>query len=185
MARVLINEYIFLQHRFYELINISNDTGSVNNLYELHSKKFIFMNMLDTNGNVTPKMCLAWKHTTPEYEYDWEERLQYYGENEEYEYIPIIYSPFSGEAFQFDIQTSTDITSKISKLLADYVSKIKPAKTKRIRYSNVKYQAELFKNIQSLTSKIAIIAEWADSISEEDTFNFTQYIQRNYNLFLE
>ena len=56
----------------------------------------------DTKTNI-PVLCLEETTSEPEYDYDWDENLEYIGENVMTTLIPFYYSMFNGKQIGFFI----------------------------------------------------------------------------------
>lgn len=80
-----------------------------------------------------PVLCIVKEHSSENYDYNWDEELEYQGMDTEYSYIPIKYNPYTGEEIKFVFEREYDISMKVDEIIKAYkILEIKHKDRKRI-----------------------------------------------------
>lgn len=119
---ILLDKVIIQNVTFYKLHSIDNFKEELLKYGYTDDMNVCFYNMYndDTKTNI-PVLCLEETTSEPEYDYDWDENLEYIGENVMTTLIPFYYSMFNGKQIGFEIADEIDIDNdEITKLIKEY-----------------------------------------------------------------
>lgn len=119
---ILLDKVIIQNVPFYKLHSIDNFKEELLKYGYTDDMNVCFYNMYndDTKTNI-PVLCLEETTSEPEYDYDWDENLEYIGENVMTTLIPFYYSMFNGKQIGFEIADEIDIDNdEITKLIKEY-----------------------------------------------------------------
>lgn len=113
---------------------------------------------VDKYKNIKPILCLKEEYAEEDWDYNWDEEPEYYGLNKKYNYIPINYSPYTGDKIEFFYNNTIDYSDEIRKIIEEY------QKLDKQRYSYRKSKREYI-----LTSTVAkILKDIPDILYVED-----------------
>lgn len=104
---IKVDRYTCGQHAFFSLHNSENENDLKNMLksYRLSelADRMVFFNAYDDDaGKVWPQLCLELTEAEEIYDYDYDDNLQYNGLEEHICYLPIPFSPVTGERIEFE-----------------------------------------------------------------------------------
>ena len=155
---IKVDQYTCGQHVFFSLHNGENENDLKNMLksYKL-SKLFgriVFFNVYDdATRKIWPQLCLELTDAEEIYDYDYDDNLQYNGLEEHICYLPIPFSPVTGERIEFEIINNYTVDSdRIKEILVE-----RDAVPKRQSNKNLNKIAKLNEEIGKLTKGIADI----------------------------
>lgn len=130
-------------------MNINCDVVTIGKIKLIKKPEKIFLNTdihntlplelcigVDKNKNIKPILCLKEEYAEEDWDYNLDEELEYYWLNKKYNYIPINYSPYTGEKIEFCYKNIFDFSEKIRKIIEEYKELDKQ------RYSNKKYKRQ-------------------------------------------
>lgn len=117
--------------------------------------------VMDNEGKIQPLICFAPESTEEDYDYNYNEELEYRGLNKEYTYFPIKYNPYTGEEFEFIINKIDDISKDIYNLLNKY----NELNNKRDNNKIIKEKHEIINKINSQYKDSIPIVYIDDSIN--------------------
>ena len=124
--------------------------------------KVRFENILDDTV-FTPAICVINTKSEPEYDYDWEENLEFTGNMVQTETIvPIKYNPFTGEKIEFSITKTIDLTKDLEKILTGLENY---NKLKKPKISDTKKYYQMLKNLDELTKNCALVIRKEETIT--------------------
>lgn len=119
---ILLDKVIIQNVPFYKLHSIDNFKEELLKYGYTDDMNVCFYNMYndDTKTNI-PVLCLEETTSELEYDYDWDENLEYIGENVMTTLIPFSFSMFNGKKIKFEIADEIDIDNdEITKLIKEY-----------------------------------------------------------------
>lgn len=119
---ILLDKVIIQNVPFYKLHSIDNFKEELLKYGYTDDMNVCFYNMYndDTKTNI-PVLCLEKTTSEPDFDYDWDEHLEYIGENVMTTLIPFYYSMFNGKQIGFEIADEIDIyNDEITKLIKEY-----------------------------------------------------------------
>ena len=155
---IKVDQYTCGQYAFFSLHNGENENDLKNMLksYKL-SKLFgriVFFNVYDdATRKIWPQLCLELTDAEEIYDYDYDDNLQYNGLEEHICYLPIPFSPVTGERIEFEIINNYTVDSdRIKEILVE-----RDAVPKRQSNKNLNKIAKLNEEIGKLTKGIADI----------------------------
>lgn len=110
---IKVDRYTCGQHAFFSLHNSENENDLKNMLksYKLSklSGRIVFFNAYnDITGKIWPQLCIELTDTEEIYDYDYDDNLQYNGLEEHICYLPIPFSPVTGERIEFSYLNKHD-----------------------------------------------------------------------------
>lgn len=128
---IKVDRYTCGQHAFFSLHNSENENDLKNMLksYKLSklSGRIVFFNAYnDTTGKIWPQLCIELTDAEEIYDYDYDDNLQYNGLEEHICYLPIPFSPVTGERIEFETVSNEE---KLIITVKDEQSKDKNVKT--------------------------------------------------------
>lgn len=168
------------QHAFFSLHNGENENDLKNMLksYKLSklADRIIFFNAYDdAAGKIWPQLCLELTDAEEIYDYDYDDNLQYNGLEEHICYLPIPFSPVTGERIEFETVNNYDIDSdRIKKIIAE-----RDAVPKRWSNKNLNKIAKLNEEISKLTKGIADIIDAECEIVDESSVDCAAMVIEN------
>jgi hypothetical protein len=119
---ILLDKVIIQNVPFYKLHSIDNFKEELLKYGYTDDMNVCFYNMYndDTKTNI-PVLCLEKTTSEPDFDYDWDENLEYIGENVMTTLIPFSFSMFNGKKIKFEIADEIDIDNdEITKLIKEY-----------------------------------------------------------------
>ena len=119
---ILLDKVIIQNVPFYKLHSIDNFKEELLKYGYTDDMNVCFYNMYndDTKTNI-PVLCLEKTTSEPDFDYDWDENLEYIGENVMTTLIPFSFSMFNGKKIKFEIADEIDIDNdEIIKLIKEY-----------------------------------------------------------------
>lgn len=119
---ILLDKVIIQNVPFYKLHSIDNFKEELLKYGYTDDMNVCFYNMYndDTKTNI-PVLCLEKTTSEPDFDYDWDENLEYIGENVMITLIPFSFSMFNGKKIKFEIADEIDIDNdEITKLIKEY-----------------------------------------------------------------
>ena len=122
---IKVDRYTCGQHAFFSLHNGENENDLKNMLksYKLSklSGRIVFFNAYDAAaGKIWPQLCIELTDAEEIYDYDYDDNLQYNGLEEHICYLPIPFSPATGEKIEFETVSNYNIDSdRIKKIIAE------------------------------------------------------------------
>lgn len=170
MSMIKVDQYTCGQHAFFSLHNGENENDLKNMLknYKLSklANRIVFFNVYDdTAGKIWPQLCLELTDAEEIYDYDYDDNLQYSGLEEHICYLPIPFSPVTGERIEFEIVSNCNINSdRIKEILVK-----RDAVPKRRSNKNLNKITKLNEEIGKLTKGIADIIDAECEIIDENS----------------
>lgn len=177
---IKVDRYTCGQHAFFSLHNSENENDLKNMLksYKLSklSGRIVFFNAYNAaTGKIWPQLCLELTDAEEIYDYDYDDNLQYSGLEEHICYLPIPFSPATGEMIEFEIVSNYNINSgRIKKIIAE-----RDAVPKRRSNKNLNKIAKLNEEIDKLTKGIADIIDAECEIIDESSVDRAAMIIEN------
>ena len=174
---IKVDQYTCGQYVFFSLHNGENENDLKNMLksYKLSklSGRIVFFNAYDATGKIWPQLCL--ELTDAEEIYDYDDNLQYNGLEEHICYLPIPFSPVTGEKIEFETVSNYNIDSdRIKEILAE-----RDAVPKRRSNKNLNKITKLNEEIDKLTKGIADIIYAEYEIYDESSVGCAAMIIEN------
>lgn len=177
---IKVYRYTCGQHAFFSLHNSENENDLKNMLksYKLSklSGRIVFFNAYnDTTGKIWPQLCIELTDTEEIYDYDYDDNLQYNGLEEHICYLPIPFSPVTGERIEFETVSNYNIDAdRIKEILAE-----RDAVPKRRSNKNLNKIAKLNEEIDKLTKGIADIMYAECEIYDESSVGCAAMVIEN------
>lgn len=177
---IKVDQYTCGQHAFFSLHNGENENDLKNMLknYKLSklSRRIVFFNVYDAAaGKIWPQLCLELTDAEEIYDYDYDDNLQYNGLEEHICYLPIPFSPVTGEKIEFEIVSNYNMDSdKIKEIIAE-----RDAVPKRRSNKNLNKIAKLNEEIDKLTKGIADIIDAECEIIDESSVSRATMVIEN------
>lgn len=174
---IKVDQYTCGQYVFFSLHNGENENDLKNMLksYKLSklSGLIVFFNAYDATGKIWPQLCL--ELTDAEEIYDYDDNLQYNGLEEHICYLPIPFSPATGEKIEFETVSNYNIDSARIKEILDE----RDAVPKRRSNKNRNKIAKLNEEIGKLTKGIADIMYAECEIYDESSVDCAAMVIEN------
>lgn len=153
---IKVDQYTCGQYVFFSLHNGKNENDLKNMLksYKLSklANRIVFFNAYDAaTGKIWPQLCLELTDAEEIYDYDYDDNLQYNGLEEHICYLPIPFSPVTGERIEFEAVSNYNMDSARIKEILDE----RDAVPKRRSNKNRNKIAKLNEEIGKLTKGIA------------------------------
>lgn len=180
MQMIKVDRYTCGQHAFFSLHNSENENDLKNMLksYKLSklSGRIVFFNAYnDITGKIWPQLCIELTDTEEIYDYDYDDNLQYNGLEEHICYLPIPFSPVTGERIEFETVSNYNIDAdRIKEILAE-----RDAVPKRRSNKNRNKIAKLNEEICKLTKGIADIMYAECEIYDESSVGCAAMVIEN------
>lgn len=180
MQMIKVDRYTCGQHAFFSLHNSENENDLKNMLksYKLSklSGRIVFFNAYnDTTGKIWPQLCIELTDAEEIYDYDYDDNLQYNGLEEHICYLPIPFSPVTGERIEFETVSNYNIDAdRIKEILAE-----RDAVPKRRSNKNRNKIAKLNEEICKLTKGIADIMYAECEIYDESSVGCAAMVIEN------
>lgn len=176
---IKVDQYTCGQHAFFSLHNGENENDLKNMLksYKLSklSGRIVFFNAYDATGKIWPQLCLELTDAEEIYDYDYDDNLQYSGLEEYICYLPIPFSPVTGERIEFETVNNYNMDSdRIKKIIAE-----RDAVPKRRSNKNLNKIAKLNEEINKLTKGIANIIDAECEIIDESSVSCAAMVIEN------
>lgn len=177
---IKVDRYTCGQHAFFSLHNSENENDLKNMLksYKLSklSGRIVFFNAYnDTTGKIWPQLCIELTDAEEIYDYDYDDNLQYNGLEEHICYLPIPFSPVTGERIEFETVSNYNIDAdRIKEILAE-----RDAVPKRRSNKNRNKIAKLNEEICKLTKGIADIMYAECEIYDESSVGCAAMVIEN------
>lgn len=177
---IKVDRYTCGQHAFFSLHNSENENDLKNMLksYKLSklSGRIVFFNAYnDITGKIWPQLCIELTDTEEIYDYDYDDNLQYNGLEEHICYLPIPFSPVTGERIEFETVSNYNIDAdRIKEILAE-----RDAVPKRRSNKNRNKIAKLNEEICKLTKGIADIMYAECEIYDESSVGCAAMVIEN------
>lgn len=177
---IKVDRYTCGQHAFFSLHNSENENDLKNMLksYKLSklSGRIVFFNAYnDITGKIWPQLCIELTDAEEIYDYDYDDNLQYNGLEEHICYLPIPFSPVTGERIEFETVSNYNIDAdRIKEILAE-----RDAVPKRRSNKNRNKIAKLNEEICKLTKGIADIMYAECEIYDESSVGCAAMVIEN------
>ena len=176
---IKVDQYTCGQHVFFNLHNGKNEKHLKIMLksYKLSklSGRIVFFNAYDATGKIWQQLCLELTNAEEIYDYDYDDNLQYNGLEEHICYLPIPFSPVTGERIEFETVNNYNIDSdRIKKIIAE-----RDTVPKRRSNKNLNKIAKLNKEISKLTKGIADIIYAECEIYDENSVSCAAMVIEN------
>lgn len=176
---IKVDQYTCGQHVFFNLHNGKNekDLKIMLKSYKLSklSGRIVFFNAYDATGKIWQQLCLELTNAEEIYDYDYDDNLQYNGLEEHICYLPIPFSPVTGERIEFETVNNYNIDSdRIKKIIAE-----RDTVPKRRSNKNLNKIAKLNKEISKLTKGIADIIYAECEIYDENSVSCAAMVIEN------
>ena len=177
---IKVDRYTCGQHVFFSLHNSENENDLKNMLksYKLSklSGRIVFFNAYnDITGKIWPQLCIELTDPEEIYDYDYDDNLQYNGLEEHICYLPIPFSPVTGERIEFETVSNYNIDAdRIKEILAE-----RDAVPKRRSNKNRNKIAKLNEEICKLTKGIADIMYAECEIYDESSVGCAAMVIEN------
>ena len=177
---IKVDRYTCGQHVFFSLHNGENENDLKNMLksYKLSkpADRIVFFNAYDdAAGKIWPQLCLELTDAEEIYDYDYDDNLQYSGLEEHICYLPIPFSPVTGEKIEFETVSNYNIDSdRIKKIIAE-----RDAVPKRRSNKNLNKITKLNEEIDKLTKGIADIIDAECEIIDESSVGCAAMVIEN------
>lgn len=177
---IKVDRYTCGQHAFFSLHNGENEDDFRNMLksYKLSklTDRIVLFNAYDAaTGKIWPQLCLELTDAEEIYDYDYDDNLQYNGLEEHICYLPISFSPVTGERIEFETVNNYDMNSdRIKKIIAE-----RDAVPKRWSNKNLNKIAKLNEEIGKLTKGIADIMYAECEIYDESSIGCATMVIEN------
>lgn len=177
---IKVDRYTCGQYVFFNLHNGENENDLKNMLksYKLSklSDRIVFFNAYDAAAEkIWPQLCIELTDAEEIYDYDYDDNLQYSGLEEHICYLPIPFSPVTGEKIEFETISNYNIDSdRIKEILAE-----RDAVPKRRSNKNRNKIAKLNDEISKLTKGIADIIDAECEIIDESSVGCAAMVIEN------
>lgn len=177
---IKVDQYTCGQHAFFSLHNGENENDLKNMLksYKLSklSGRIVLFNAYDAAAEkIWPQLCIELTDAEEIYDYDYDDNLQYNGLEEHICYLPIPFSPVTGEKIEFETVSNYNIDSdRIKEILVE-----RDAVPKRRSNKNLNKIAKLNEEINKLTKGIADIIYAECEIIDESSVDCAAMVIEN------
>lgn len=177
---IKVDQYSCGQHVFFSLHNDENKNDLKNmlksyKLSKLADRIVLFNAYDDATGKIWPQLCLELTDAEEIYDYDYDDNLQYNGLEEHICYLPIPFSPVTGERIEFETVSNYNIDSgRIKTIIAE-----RDAVPKRRSNKNLNKIAKLNEEINKLTKGIANIIDAECEIIDESSVSCAAMVIEN------
>lgn len=177
---IKVDQYTCGQYVFSSLHNGENENDLKNMLksYKLSklANRIVFFNAYDAaTGKIWPQLCLELTDAEEIYDYDYDDNLQYNWLEEYICYLPIPFSPVTGERIEFETVSNYNIDSdRIKEILVE-----RDAVPKRRSNKNLNKIAKLNEEIGKLTKGIADIIYAECEIIDESSVDCAAMVIEN------
>lgn len=177
---IKVDQYTCGQHAFFSLHNGENENDLKNMLksYKLSklSGRIVFFNAYDAAAEkIWPQLCIELTDAEEIYDYDYDDNLQYNGLEEHICYLPIPFSPVTGERIEFEAVNNYNMDSARIKEILDE----RDAVPKRRSNKNRNKIAKLNEEIGKLTKGIADIMYAECEIYDESSVGCAAMVIEN------
>jgi hypothetical protein len=122
---------------------------------------------------LTPTVCLVKETSEENYDYNWEEELEFKGVCYSKTYYPINFNPFTGHKFVFNKSKTKDITNEYNDIMNSFEEAYKMRKSKKKEQVILEIESRL----EKLLEGIPLIFEKKESLSDDDSYNIFEFLQ--------
>ena len=132
----------------------------------------------ENEKTLIPTVCLVEETCEEDYDYDWEENLEFKGLLYTKIYHPISFNPFTGHKFHFNTGKTKDITNEYNEIMNSLEEAYKMRKSKK----KDEIISGLEVKLQELFLGVPLIFEKAISFTDDDAYDIVEFIE-NINKF--